>query len=94
MERKREDLGKILVSALERITTLRNIPLNESLNTEAPQQRSVAAEMARLLPSMKVNYDTDKHEADKHDVNNHKVQLQSGRQVMSSTNLTTKKEPI
>ncbi len=61
-EKKREDLGKIIVSALERITTLRNISPNESQNAETSQPMSVAAEMARLFPSMKVKTDPDQYE--------------------------------
>ena len=61
-EKEREDLGKIIVSALERITTLRNISPNESQNAETSQPMSVAAEMARLFPSMKVKTDPDQYE--------------------------------
>lgn len=61
-ERERESLGKLLVSALERITTLRNISTNETQDAEASQPMSVAAEMSRLFPSIKVKTDADQHE--------------------------------
>ena len=56
-DKERQDLGKILVSALERISNLRDLPStsNEpSLQSQGPNNHSsVATEMARLFPSLR-----------------------------------------
>ena len=54
-ESERQDLGKILVSALERISNLRDLPstLNGPSTSLSPSPNScIATEMARLFPSL------------------------------------------
>ena len=49
---ERQDLGKILVSALERISNLRDLP-EPSTSQSPPSNSSIATGMARLFPSLR-----------------------------------------
>ena len=59
VQKEKAGIGKTLVSALERISTLRNLNLDENQNKDvSPKTKSVSSEMAQLFPSLKSKADS------------------------------------